>query len=107
MISLKRVLVTLLFLEEEFPAEIQRILDALQLVSSSLAAIAWIVVGIGWFIGWIKLALPIPSRSLRRSAQSDIETAGFAAFCIAIFSTLISVILWIIRTAGGIVVPPP
>jgi hypothetical protein len=107
MIDLRKVLAILLFLGEEFPTEIQRVLDTLQLVSNSLAAIAWIAVGIGWFTGWIKLALPIPSRSLRRSAQSDVETAGFAAFCIAIFSTLISIILWIIRSAGGVIVPPP
>ncbi len=67
---------------------------------------AWIAVGIAWFAGWLKIALPIPSRTLKRVGHEEVETAGLAAFFIAIFSTILTMIIWIIRTIGGTVTLP-
>lgn len=93
-----------LLLVAEASTELQRILDVLQAISTSLMAIAWIAVGIGWFSGWLKIALPIPSRRLKASGREEVESAGIAAFAIAIFSTLLALIVWIVRMMG---VPAP
>lgn len=101
MIRFKRIL----SLVEAAVPEIGPLIDTLQTISTSLMIIAWIAVGIGWYMGWFKMALPVPSRRLKRSGIEEIEMAGLAAFFIAIFSTLITLIVWIIRAIGGVVTP--
>jgi hypothetical protein len=101
------VLSLVMLLREGVMPEVQRVIDTLQNISTFLMVLAWVMVGIGWFAGWFKIALPVPSRRIKSAGHEEVETAGLAAFFIAIFFTLLTAITWIVKAIGGATAPPP
>ncbi len=65
-------------------------------LTTQIAALAWGMFLLAWSIGWIIRGSPIPFLKVKRAGQGLIEDALWAAFWLAMGSTIFSVISYIV-----------
>jgi len=66
-------------------------------LTQQITALAWAVFLLTWSIGWTLRGTPIPIGRLKRAGTSFIEDSVWAAFWLAVGSTVFSFILYIVR----------
>ena len=74
---------------------------------AKVVAIAWFVFFLTWLIGWSIKGSPIPFSKVRRIGQGFVEDAVWAAFWLAIGSTVFWFISYIASAIGEAFPPPP
>ncbi len=70
-------------------------------LTSRVTAIAWALFLLTWSIGWTLRGSPIPFSKIKRVGTSMIEDAVWAAFWLAMGSTIFSLITWIVTNVIG------
>ncbi len=69
-------------------------------LTTQISAIAWGMFLLAWSIGWIIRGSPLPFPRVERAGQSLIEDALWAAFWLAMGSTIFSAISYIVQVIG-------
>ncbi len=79
------------------------IISFIQEVTNDVTTLAWALFLLTWSIGWTLRGTPIPLGRLRRAGNSLIEDSVWAAFWLAIGSTIFTLVLYIVNliTGGG------
>lgn len=75
--------------------------DFITHLTSRVTAIAWALFLLTWSIGWTLRGSPLPFSKLKRVGTSMIEDAIWAAFWLAMGSTIFSLITWIVTNVIG------
>lgn len=76
-------------------------------LTTQIAALAWGMFLLTWSIGWILKGAPIPFMRVKRVGQGLIEDALWAAFWLAMGSTVFSVITYLVQIIGVSTPQPP
>ncbi len=76
------------------------LLDFVNELTTQVAALAWGMFLLTWSIGWILRGAPLPFMRIKRVGQSLIEDALWAAFWLAMGSTVFSVITYLVQVVG-------
>ncbi len=71
------------------------IVDFVSGLTSKVVAIAWAIFLLTWSIGWVLRGAPLPSLRLKRTGQSLIEDAVWAAFWLAIGTTVFAAVQYV------------
>ncbi|MEM1619862.1 MAG: DNA import protein CedA1 [Fervidicoccaceae archaeon] len=69
-------------------------------VATQVALLAWALFALTWSIGWVLRGSPLPVARLKRAGQSLIEDALWAAFWLAMGSTVFSVISYLVQVVA-------
>ena len=69
-------------------------------ITQQITALAWAVFLLTWSIGWTLRGTPIPIGRLKRAGTSFIEDSVWAAFWLAVGSTVFSLIMYIVQLIG-------
>lgn len=69
-------------------------------ITQQITALAWAVFLLTWSIGWTLRGTPIPIGKLKRAGTSFIEDSVWAAFWLAVGSTVFSLIMYIVQLIG-------
>ncbi len=75
---------------------LQEILNLIQNTTHQITTLAWALFLLTWSIGWTIRGSPIPIGKLKRAGNSLIEDSVWAAFWLAIGSTIFNLILYIV-----------
>ena len=75
-------------------------------LSTQITALAWGMFLLAWSIGWVIRGSPIPFLRVKRAGQSLIEDALWAAFWLAMGTTIFSVITYLVSVIS-IDIPSP
>jgi hypothetical protein len=70
-------------------------------LTNKITAIAWALFLLTWSIGWMLRGSPLPFSKLKRIGTTMIEDAIWAAFWLAMGSTVFSLITWIVTNVLG------
>lgn len=70
-----------------------------------IATAAWTVFLLSWSVGWLLRGTPIPSLRLKRTGQGLIEDAIWAAFWLAIGSSVFALIQYVAGFFGEPLAP--
>ncbi|MET1160780.1 MAG: DNA import protein CedA1 [Thermoprotei archaeon] len=73
----------------------------------NVTIIAWILFFLTWVIGWAIRGLPIPFMRVKRTGERLIEDAVWAAFWLAMGSTVFALIAYIASTFYQPLPEPP
>ncbi len=76
------------------------LLDFINDLTTQVAALAWGMFLLTWSIGWILRGTPVPFLRVKKAGQSLIEDALWAAFWLAMGSTIFSVISYLVQMIG-------
>ncbi len=79
-------------------------MDIIQFVddlTAKVTALAWSLFLLTWSLGWAIRGSPIPLSRLKRAGNSMIEDSVWAAFWLALGSTLFNFITWLVRQLAG------
>ena len=76
---------------------VQDLLDLIQNMTHQISILAWAVFLLTWSIGWTLRGAPIPLGRLKRTGSSFVEDSIWAAFWLALGSTIFSLITYIIQ----------
>ncbi len=74
-------------------------------ITQTVVSIAWGLFILTWSIGWILRGSPIPFLRVKRAGQDLIEDAVWAAFWLAIGSTIFAFISYIAGTISSEIAP--
>ncbi len=74
-------------------------------ITQTVVSIAWGLFILTWSIGWILRGSPIPFLRVKRAGQDLIEDAVWAAFWLAIGSTIFAFISYIAGTISSEITP--
>ncbi|MEB3759933.1 MAG: hypothetical protein GSR81_03705 [Desulfurococcales archaeon] len=80
------------------------IADVIQLIqdtTNQITAIAWALFLLTWSIGWTLRGSPIPIARLKRAGNSLVEDSVWAAFWLAIGSTIFNLIIYLVNIVTG------
>ena len=80
------------------------VIDFIRDITIKVIAIAWMLFFLTWVIGWALRGSPIPFLRVKRTGQRLIEDAVWAAFWLAMGSTVFALIAYI---AGRLQQPFP
>jgi len=80
---------------------VQEVIEFIQGVTQDITALAWALFLLTWSIGWTLRGTPIPIGRLKRTGTSLIEDSVWAAFWLAIGSTIFSFILYVAGLIAG------
>jgi hypothetical protein len=69
--------------------------------------IAWAIFILTWIVGWALRGSPIPITRLKKTGNSLVEDAVWAAFWLAMGGTIFSLITYIVSQIGVPAPPPP
>jgi len=69
--------------------------------------IAWVLFLLTWAVGWALRGSPIPISKVKRAGQGLIEDAVWAAFWLAMGSSIFSLIYFVVSSVGTPLPPPP
>ena len=69
--------------------------------------IAWGIFILTWIVGWALRGSPIPLTRIKKTGNSLIEDAVWAAFWLAMGGTVFSLITYIVSQIGIPAPPPP
>jgi len=83
------------------------IVDFVNNLTTQVAAVAWGLFLLTWSIGWILRGAPLPFMRVKRVGQGFIEDALWAAFWLAMGSTVFSVITYLVQVIGVSSPPAP
>ena len=64
-------------------------------LTSKVVAAAWTLFLLAWSIGWLLRGAPLPSIRLKRTGQSLIEDAIWAAFWLAVGTTVFAAVQYV------------
>jgi len=78
------------------PVDPNVVLTNLRSAFTIVATISWIVIIVGYYIGALQVALPIPSRTIKQSGKYQMENSAIVALLLAISTSVIAMIFWII-----------
>jgi len=70
-------------------------------LSLKVTTTAWGVFLLAWSIGWVVRGAPIPVARLKRAGQGMIEDALWAAFWLALGSTIFSAVNYLVQVIGS------
>ncbi|MFP3143480.1 MAG: DNA import protein CedA1 [Caldisphaera sp.] len=73
------------------------IVTFVQQITERVTALAWAMFLLTWSIGWTLKGSPIPISKLKRAGSSLIEDSIWAAFWLAIGSSMFSFIVYIVN----------
>ena len=79
----------------------QGILDLINSLTQQVVSAAWGLFLLTWSIGWILRGAPIPFLRVKRAGQDLVEDAVWAAFWLAIGSTIFAAISYIAGTISN------
>ena len=77
------------------------LLEFIQNLTGRVVALAWALFILSWSIGWTLRGAPIPFSRLKRVGNSLIEDSVWAAFWLAVGTTIFSLILYIAQNVIG------
>ncbi len=80
---------------------VEDILQFIQEATQDITTLAWALFLLTWSIGWTLRGTPIPIGRLRRTGNSLVEDSVWAAFWLAIGSTIFSLVLYIAGLIAG------
>jgi len=72
-----------------------------------VVTVAWGTFLLSWSIGWLLRGSPIPFLRVKRVGQDLIEDAVWAAFWLAIGSTVFALVSYIATSISSSMPPPP
>ncbi|MCE4612509.1 MAG: hypothetical protein F7C07_01565 [Desulfurococcales archaeon] len=72
------------------------LIDFIQDITNRVTVLAWALFLLTWSIGWTLRGAPIPLSRLKRAGNSLVEDSIWAAFWLAIGSTVFSFVTYII-----------
>ncbi len=70
-------------------------------VTAKLVTAAWAVFLLSWSVGWLLRGSPLPSLRLKRTGQGIIEDAVWAAFWLAVGSSVFALIQYLASMFGA------
>lgn len=70
-------------------------------LTNKVTAIAWAIFILTWSVGWALRGAPIPFSKVKRVGSSFIEDSIWAAFWLAVGSSLFAFITYLIQQALG------
>jgi len=71
------------------------IVTFIQNLTTTITEVSWSLFLLAWVVGWALRGSPIPIFRVKRTGQDLLEDAIFAAFWLAISSTIFQVITYI------------
>jgi len=74
---------------------LQDIVEFLQNIIVNVTIVAWIVFFLTWVIGWAIKGMPIPFIRIKRTGERFIEDAVWAAFWLAMGSSVFALIAYL------------
>ncbi len=77
------------------------LLGFIQDLTGRVVALAWALFILSWSIGWTLRGAPIPFSRLKRVGNSLIEDSVWAAFWLAVGTTIFSLILYVAQNVVG------
>jgi len=83
------------------------IISFIQTLTNEVTEISWALFFLAWAIGWGLRGSPIPIFRVKRAGQDILEDAIFAAFWLAMGSTVFYIITYIMSQVGQSTLPPP
>ncbi len=73
----------------------------------NVTIVAWVIFFLTWVIGWAIRGLPIPFMRIKRTGERFIEDAVWAAFWLAMGTTVFALIAYIANTFYQPLPAPP
>jgi hypothetical protein len=70
-------------------------------LTSKVVAVAWGLFLLTWSIGWLLKGSPIPFIRVKRAGQDLVEDAVWAAFWLALGSSIFALISYIVNMVAG------
>ncbi len=81
---------------------VEDIIELINDFTQKVTALAWALFLLTWSIGWTLRGAPIPFSKLKRAGTGLVEDSVWAAFWLALGSTVFSIITYIVsRIVGG------
>ncbi|GAB6148502.1 DNA import protein CedA1 [Stetteria hydrogenophila] len=82
---------------------VDTLIDFINGVTHKITALAWALFLLTWSIGWTLRGVPIPFSRLKRIGGSLVEDSVWAAFWLAVGSTVFSIVTYIasLLSKGG------
>jgi hypothetical protein len=77
------------------------IVSIIQDLTNKVTAIAWALFVLTWSVGWTLRGSPIPFAKLKRTGSSFIEDSVWAAFWLAVGSSLFAFISYLVQQIVG------
>jgi len=77
------------------------IVSVIQDLTNRITAIAWALFVLTWSIGWTLRGSPIPFSRLKRTGSSLVEDSIWAAFWLAVGSSLFAFIAYLVQQIIG------
>jgi hypothetical protein len=71
------------------------IMEFISDLTTKIAAAAWTIFLLSWSVGWLLRGIPLPSMRLKRTGQGIIEDAIWAAFWLAVGSSVFALIQYV------------
>jgi hypothetical protein len=72
------------------------VVNLIQSTTNQITAVAWALFLLTWSIGWTIRGSPIPIGRLKRAGTSLIEDSVWAAFWLAVGSTVFNLIMYLV-----------
>jgi hypothetical protein len=72
------------------------IVDFINMLTFRIVSIAWGLFLLAWAVGWLLKGAPIPFMRVKRAGQDLVEDAVWAAFWLAIGSSVFALISYIV-----------
>ncbi len=83
------------------------IISFIQGIIVNVTIVAWVIFFLTWVIGWAIRGLPIPFMRVKRTGERFIEDAVWAAFWLAMGTTVFALIAYIANTFYQPLPAPP
>ncbi|WP_048061535.1 DNA import protein CedA1 [Hyperthermus butylicus] len=84
------------------------ITEFINMLTIRIVSIAWGLFLLAWSIGWLLKGAPIPFARLKRTGQDLVEDAVWAAFWLAVGSSIFALISYVVsNVAPNPTVPQP
>ena len=72
------------------------VIDFVNMLTARVVSIAWGLFLLAWSIGWLLKGAPVPFARIKRTGQDLIEDAVWAAFWLAVGSSIFALISYIV-----------
>jgi len=86
---------------------LNNIISFIQGIIVNVTIVAWVIFFLTWVIGWAIRGLPIPFMRIKRTGERFIEDAVWAAFWLAMGTTVFALIAYIANTFYQPLPAPP
>jgi len=86
---------------------VNNIISFIQGIIVNVTIVAWVIFFLTWVIGWAIRGLPIPFMRVKRTGERFIEDAVWAAFWLAMGTTVFALIAYIANTFYQPLPAPP